>query len=297
MKHWHMDDVAWDRFDPSKVDPDIAKLVRAAAMVERNAPDYITYLRNVFSDDPAFCQAADRWATEEIQHGDALGRWGELAAPGWDYTSCFARYREGYKINLDAETSIRGSRSGELIARCMVETGTSSYYTALADATHEPVLQQICRLIAADEYRHFKLFYDHLRRYLVREKLNLWQRFKIAISRVGESEDDELAYAFHCGNEPSTQLYDHNRCSSAYLGRALHFYQPRHIERATGMLLKTIGLPPRGRLSAACTWLSWRVLQRRAAKFAAERTKGVSKERKGKAGQPGPAGAERPQTP
>ena len=48
----------------------------------------------------------------------------------------------------------------------MVEIGTSSYYTALADATKEPVLQIICRQIAADEFRHFKLFYDHLRRYL-----------------------------------------------------------------------------------------------------------------------------------
>ena len=48
----------------------------------------------------------------------------------------------------------------------MVETGTSSYYTALAEATDEPVLRQICKLIAADEYRHFKLFYDHMRRYL-----------------------------------------------------------------------------------------------------------------------------------
>jgi len=265
-----MDDIAWDQFDPAKVDPDIAKLVRAAAMVERNAPDYTTYLRNVFADDPAFCQAADYWAEEEIQHGDALGRWGEIATQGWDYPAAFARYREGYKINLATETSIRGSRTGELIARCMVEIGTSSYYTALADATTEPVLNQICRLIAADEYRHFKLFYDHMRRYLARENLNLWQRFKTAIGRVGESEDDELAYAFYCGNEPESQVYDHTRCSSAYLGRALHFYQPRHIERATGMLLKTIGLPPRGRLSAAFTWLSWKVLQRRSAKFSGE---------------------------
>ena len=55
----------------------------------------------------------------------------------------------------------------------MVETGTSSYYTALAEATAEPVLKQVCKLIAADEYRHFKLFYDHMRRYLSRENLGV----------------------------------------------------------------------------------------------------------------------------
>ena len=78
-------------------------------------------------------------------------------------------------IKTDADASIRGSRTGELIARCMVETGTSSYYTALAEATSEPVLKQVCKLIAADEYRHFKLFYDHMRRYLARENLGIVQ--------------------------------------------------------------------------------------------------------------------------
>ncbi|MGH7079775.1 MAG: ferritin-like domain-containing protein, partial [Acetobacteraceae bacterium] len=36
MKHWQIDEVAWDRFDPAKVDPAIVPLVKAAAMVERN---------------------------------------------------------------------------------------------------------------------------------------------------------------------------------------------------------------------------------------------------------------------
>ena len=58
--------------------------------------------------------------------------------------------------------SSRGSRCGELVARCIVETGTSSYDTALMDAVEEPVLKEICRNIAADELRHYKLFYDHV---------------------------------------------------------------------------------------------------------------------------------------
>src|SRR6185312_3936868 len=110
-----------------------------------------------------------------------------------DYASAFARYKAGYSLPLDAEASIRGSRTGELIARCMVETGTTSYYTALAEATQEPVLHQICRHIAADEFRHFKLFYDHMRRYLGRENIGLLRRLRIAAGRITESEDDELA--------------------------------------------------------------------------------------------------------
>lgn len=269
MKHWHIDQVAWDRFDPAKVDPEIVPLVKAAAMVERNASDYTAYLNSVFRDDPDFRQAADNWAVEEIQHGDALGRWGMCADPSWDFEAAFTRYRAGYKIEVDADASIRGSRTGELIARCMVETGTSSYYTALGDATEEPVLKEVCRLIAADEYRHFKLFYDHMKRYLARENISFMKRLRVAAGRIGESEDDELAYAYHCGNESEGLPYDHQRCIAGYMGRAMGFYRFRHIERSTGMVFKSIGLEPRGRLADLAARGAWRLLQWRRERYIA----------------------------
>jgi hypothetical protein len=270
MKHWSLDDVDWDRFQPHSVDPDVVSLVKAAAMVERNGTDYAVYLGRVFVDDPDFRVASDNWAVEEVQHGEALGRWAMLADPGWNFEKAFARYRAGYKLPLDADASVRGSRTGELIARCMVETGTSSYYTALADATNEPVLQQVCRLIAADEYRHFKLFYDHMKRYLAREKLGVLRRLRIAAGRITETEDDELAFAFHCGNEPVGMPYEHERCIAGYMGRAMGFYRFSHIERSMGMILKSVGLPPRGRLSAGAAKLFWRIIQRRQKRFALE---------------------------
>jgi hypothetical protein len=214
--------------------------------------------------------ATDNWAVEEVQHGDALGKWSMLADPGWDYEGSFARYKAGYQVPLDVDMSVRGSLTGELIARCMVETGTSSYYTALADATEEPVLEQVCRLIAADEYRHFKLFYDHMKRYLGREKISMARRLRIAAGRITESEDDELAFAFHCGNDPVGVPYDHARCIAAYMGRAMSFYRYRHIERSMGMVLKSVGLPPRGRLSGVSTKLAWNLMQRRQRKFTRE---------------------------
>jgi rubrerythrin len=267
MKHWRIEDVAWNQFDPSAVDAALVPLVKAAAMVERNGRDYALYLGGVFHDDPDFRNAADYWADEEVQHGDALARWATMADPTWDFTAAFDRYRAGYTINTDAGASIRGSRTGELIARCMVETGTSSYYTALAEATSEPVLKQVCKLIAADEYRHFKLFYDHMRRYLARENLGVVRRLRIALGRIGESEDDELAYAYHCGNEPESQAFRHDRCTAAYMAGAIRCYRYRHIERGTGMILKTVGLPPRGRLSIGATRLAWTLLQWRQRRF------------------------------
>ncbi|WPB85820.1 acyl-ACP desaturase [Sediminicoccus rosea] len=267
MKHWHIEQIAWDSFDPSKVEPEVIPLVKAAAMVERNGDDYAAYLKSVFHDDPDFQAAADNWAVEENQHGDALGRWAMLADPSFQYMESFARYRAGYKIDVKADASIRGSRTGELIARCMVETGTSSYYTALGEASEEPVLKQVCRLIAADEYRHFKLFYDHMKRYLARENLSFPRRLRVALGRVGETEDDELAFAFHCSNDPPGVAYEHARCSAGYMGRAMGYYRYHHIERSMGMIFKAIGLEPRGRMSDLAARGAWRLLCWRREKF------------------------------
>jgi hypothetical protein len=281
MKHWHIDQVAWDRFDPKRLDPEVVPLVKAAAMVERNGDDYALYLKSVFHDDPDFQRAAENWAVEEVQHGDALGRWGMLADPGWDYGACFARYRAGFAIDTKADASIRGSRTGELIARCMVETGTSSYYTALGEGTEEPVLKEICRLIAADEYRHFKLFYDHMKRYLARENLSFLQRLRVAAGRIGESEDDELAFAFHCSNEDDAVRYEHDRCIAQYMGRAMAFYRPRHIDRGMGMIFKAVGLEPRGRLADLAARAAWRLLAWRRDRYRAALHKTANENRAG----------------
>jgi hypothetical protein len=258
MKHWRIEEVPWDQFDRTKLNPEILALVKAAALVERNGVDYGTYLNRVFVDDPDFCAAADRWSVEEVQHGDTLGRWAMLADPGWDFEQAFERYKTGYHLPLlDADFSVRGSRTGELIARCMVESGTSSYYSALGDAAEEPVLKDICRLIAADEFRHFKLFYDHMKRYLARERVGLLRRMRIALGRIGESEDDELAYAFYCGNAAPDAAYQHGQAIAGYMSRAMTMYRYRHLERAIGMILKAIGLKPRGRIAGLAARGAW----------------------------------------
>ncbi len=267
MKHWRIDELAWDQFDPGRVDPEVLLLVKAASVVERNGTDYAAYLNHVFSDDPAFRLAADNWSVEEVQHGDALGRWAMLAEPSWDYPAAFERYRASYHVPIEVDASVRGSRTGELIARCMVETGTSSFYTALADATAEPVLKAICKQIAADEYRHFKLFYDHMHRYLKRERIGVLRRTRIALGRVTETEDDELAFAFHCTSEPEGMAYDHRRCIAAYMSRAMGFYQRRHLDRAVGMIFKTIGFRPHGGICRLASRLAFGAMQMRRRRF------------------------------
>jgi hypothetical protein len=269
MGNWTLETIEWDRFDASKVDPEILRNIKAAAMVERNGGDYGIYLGRVFADDFAFVDALRGWVAEEVQHGMALGRWAQMADPSWDFDAAFARFREGYKLPLDAEASVRGSQAGEMMARCIVETGTSSYYSALKDAIAEPVLKQICAKIAADEFRHYKLFYEHLRSCLKRDRLSKWARLRVGWSRIAESEDDELAYAYFAANEPMDAVYDRKRYTEAYAKRAYPLYRASHVQRAVAMVLKAIGLEPQGRLNALMTRAGVWFIRRRSAQLAA----------------------------
>ncbi|MDE1149478.1 MAG: ferritin-like domain-containing protein [Azospirillaceae bacterium] len=243
--HWTIAGLSWDKLAPAQVTPDILKLIKAAALVEYNGDTYADYLCNVFADDAEFCVTARKWAVEEIQHGEALGTWAERVDPFWSFQDAVTRFREGYKIDIDVNQSVRGSRAGELVARCIVETGTSSYYTALAEATEEPVLKQICRLIAADEFRHYKLFYDYLGDYLVKERLGKLGRLRVSLSRINETEDDELSFAYHAANNGNAP-YHRETAFADYVRKAYSYYRPHHLDRMVAMVFKASGLKPQG---------------------------------------------------
>lgn len=264
MTHWTQDDIPWDKFDASKLSDDILKVVKAAAMVERNAGDYTEYLGKVFAGDPAFKQLAVQWRKEEVQHGDVLGRYAELADPDFNFAERFKRFTDGYKVPTDLDQSVRGSQTGELLARCIVETGTSSFYSALRDATDEPVLKSICHRIAGDEFRHYKWFYSYMKRYMDAEGVGVFRRTLVAIGRIKETDDDELAFAYHAANEPADLPYVRERCNREYAVRAYGFYQPKHTERAVNMILKVIGLDPQGWLGSAAKKFAWNKMRSRA---------------------------------
>jgi rubrerythrin len=260
MSRWSLEDIPWDRFDPVKLDPEIVKIVKAASLVEYNGSAYAHHLCRIFCDDPEFQQSARRWGEEEIQHGLALGRWAELADPEFDFKAAFRRFQAGYQVDFDCEVSRRGSRSGEMIARCMVEVGTSSYYSALRDAVREPVLKEICRNIAADEIRHYRLFYKNLTRCLEREQIGFWHRLRIALGRIVESEDDELAYAYYAANE-SVRLYERRRYSRAYARGAYALVRKTHVAHGVALIFKAVGLNPHGVLARIAGRVAWATMR------------------------------------
>jgi rubrerythrin len=269
---WTMDDVHWHLFDPALVEPGLLAAVKAAALVEYNAPDYVTYLKRVFRESGARTLAAiEQWGQEEAQHGRALGRWAEMADPDFRLEEAFARFRKGYTPAhfADAEAeSVRGSRRGEMIARCVVESGTSSYYSAMRDAAEEPVLQEIAGRIAADEYRHYKLFYDILGEQ-PEPDLSFWKKLMIAIGRVRESDDDELAFAYYCANVPPEKEaitpYRRKKYSRLSSTASMAIYHRKHIQKLVQMVVKVVGANPHGWLANLMGALLWRRMQAKSA--------------------------------
>lgn len=268
MAYWNLNDIPWQNFKADLATPQLASVVKAASLVESNGHDYARYLCEVFRDDEDFKPAIRQWAAEEVQHGAALRKWCELADPGFDFSASFKRFRDGYSLPLSARESVRGSRSGELIARCVVETGTSSYYTAIKNFTCEPVLQIVCAKIAADEYRHYKLFYNHLKRYLEKENIGTFERLRIALSRIAESEDDELAYAFYAANTPPETPYDRIFFKNRYLQAACGFYRPEQIEKMVSMVMKAVGFKPGGPMQSLFNKAAWGALRLQARRAA-----------------------------
>jgi len=271
---WGPDDIPWENFDASKAQPWMIEAIKSAALVEYNAPDYVAYLKRVFPE-PERHAAIEQWGREETNHGRVLGRWAELADSAFRLEAAFARFRAGYTPAHFASTdavSVRGSRRGEMIARCVVESGTSSYYTAIKDATDEPVLKEIAARIAADEFRHYKLFYETLHAQ-DEPDLPFWRKFLIAVGRVTETDDDEICFSHYCATVPADRAAERPYVRAVYsrklFGITMRIYRRRHIHKLTQMVAKAVGADPQGRMAKIASALMWRLLRVRAGLTAA----------------------------
>lgn len=266
-EHWKIEDLPWNQLKPDLVDENLLSVIKAAALVEYNSDTYADYLSRVFHDDEEFKALVRQWAVEEIQHGEALGQWAMKIDPEWSFEDAIQKFRDGYTPEhflSDSDASPRGSRSGEMVARCMVEVGTSSYYTAIGNSIDEPVLKEICKKIAGDEFRHYKLFYDTMQKYLKLEKLGRIGRLKVAVGRIAESEDDELAYAYYAANANDNIDYNREKFSKAYLSKAYGFYQKPVVDRAVAMIFKACGFKPQTLGYKLASTLAWRKFEKQA---------------------------------
>ena len=262
MTTWTLQDIPWHRFDPGRVDATVLTLAKSASLVESNSDDYGRYLRQVFAGDASWCAVIERWAAEEVQHGLALRRWCELADPSFDFAQAFERFTAKIRLPDGSAGSVRGSRTGELLARCVVECGTSTYYRSLCDRAQEPVLRSICTRIARDEFSHYRLFLDQSRRWMQREPISLLTRLQVVLGRMLEGEDDELAYAWHCSLACAPE-YRRRPVLGEYLVASLSVLRQEHLERGLGMAFRAAGISSSRRIMGMAGTLAMRLVRLR----------------------------------
>ena len=221
-------------------------MIAAASLMESATNLYTANLIEYFAgDDEITAWLKNYWLPEELQHGRALRRYVATAWPdfAWD------KVREGFveEFRPFCDEALEASRGLEMASRCVVETGTASFYTCLSRASPDPVLALLTRRIAEDEIRHYKHFYRFFRKYREIERPGrtavapaLWRR----LSMTGGEDRHVVLKHVHAARQPGARFDERVYRRLQIQCRALmrpHF----PAEMSVRMLLKPLALGPR----------------------------------------------------
>jgi hypothetical protein len=194
---WTLADLPLDRIEHEKIREDwlIYYLVVAASFVETAAELYTSNLVHHFPDPLAREWLANRWRPEELQHGKALRAYAESAWPSFDWERGYAGFFDEYSRMCTME-ELENSRALEMAARCVVETGTATFYTALHACAREPVLRQLTGFIRRDEVRHYNYFRSFYQAYRAEERVGRLSVLWALRKRFTEAEQEDAYVGF-----------------------------------------------------------------------------------------------------
>jgi len=245
---WSMDAIRYGDIARDAVEDDalLFQIVASASFIEITSDLYTENLVEYFRDDPELVDwLAHHWEPEELQHGAALKRYVEVVWPGFDWRRAYTGFFDEYSRCCLIE-NLAPTRALEMVARCVVETGTASFYRMLAEAAPEAVLRQIVSNIADDEVRHYKNFFYFFRRYRATEHPGRAAVLKTLWDRAQEVDAEDAYIAFKhvfCVNNPDAEFqpaeYEVFRNGVRRLSRE---YFPYGM--AMKMFLKPLGLAP-----------------------------------------------------
>jgi hypothetical protein len=196
---WRLEDIDFSTLNAALVRDDerLFFLLAVASLVESGSDVYTRNLLAYYAGEaPLADWLTHHWEPEELQHGRALRTYVAHVWPDFDWERTFRGFFTDYRA-ICAIEQFEATPTLELAARCMVETGTASYYRMLQASTAEPVLRVILNNIRSDEVRHFKYFYRFFREHIARENggrarvgLALARRLRVAVN-------DDAYCAFH----------------------------------------------------------------------------------------------------
>ncbi|CAM5390560.1 Fatty acid desaturase OS=Eoetvoesiella caeni OX=645616 GN=DFR37_103162 PE=4 SV=1 [Eoetvoesiella caeni] len=261
---WGLDRIPYETIDMARLSgrEDLLYMVAGASFVEIASDLYTSNLIEYFEGDaPVVEWLGQHWQHEEVRHGHALKGYVQHAWPDFDWEAAYASFFAEYS-KLCTVDEFERTRGLEMVARCVVETGTATFYHALSEQADEPVLAGIAARISAEEVGHYKHFYRYFRQYRETEQPGRMRVFGAIRRRVMEARNSDAecalwhAYATQHGAQASKAGFK-TLCNR--LGKDLRRHYP--ISMAAKMTLKPLNLPAslsnviQGPLARASVWL------------------------------------------
>lgn len=245
---WSLADIPYGAIDLQKIaaETDWFYLLAGASFVEILSDLYTRNLVSYYAgDEEAITWLETEWEMEEMQHGRALRQYVATVWPDFDWERAFAGFRQDYSPYCRPEL-LGPSRALEMAARCVVETGTSSFYAMIQAASPEPVLAQLANRIRNDEVHHYKYFYRFFRHYQEQENNSRWRIGRELWRRVAEVDQEDAYLAiknvFQVRNPGMPFSHDDFEQFRGRMSVWVRRYYP--FDMALKMLLKPVDLPP-----------------------------------------------------
>jgi hypothetical protein len=246
---WRIEDIDLTRIDRRRAasNEDLLLLLCAASFIESGSDLYTSNLTAYFKGDPEVSAWLNsQWEPEELQHGRALKAYIHHVWPEFDWDTAFNSFFDEYSKTCSVE-AFEKTHALEMVARCVVETGTATLYRAINECSDEPVLKEITDHIRTDEVRHYKHFFKYFKKYNSIEGNGRLAVLGALLRRVTEikSEDSEIALRHVFAIRYPERVHDtaYNRQRAARISALV-----RHnlsADMCVKMLLRPLDLPAR----------------------------------------------------
>ncbi|WP_345978865.1 ferritin-like domain-containing protein [Sulfurimonas sp. HSL3-2] len=202
MARWdYKKDIDYNAIDMQKVRGDsfLFQLLTIASFIEITSDTYAKNLSEYYDDNPKAVQwLQEDWEKEEIQHGEALKRYVLHVWPEFPWQKAYERFLELY-LPLCNTGSFQPTRGLEMLARMIVETGTSTMYRAFEDyakSLDEPVLAGLTHYIYKDEVNHYSYFDRYFKYYNQSENLGRKEILQVIVQRLKEASSEDIEMGF-----------------------------------------------------------------------------------------------------
>ena len=198
---WHYEDIEYAQINAEAIKDKefLFYLITSASFIEITSDVYEKNLATFYEgDEETVSWLEHTWEPEELQHGKALKKFVNTVWPEFDWKKAYKRFLDLYLPHCTLD-EFQPTRAREMLARMVVETGTSTFYKALENYSKDlgtPILAQIAHNISKDEVYHYDMFEEVFKKYNKEEKLKRDDIIKVIYDRLKmiDGEDGRLSF-------------------------------------------------------------------------------------------------------